>query len=166
MKLGRRPQPLATAIFLVLSITIVSRSLAVTMEEQISAALGNQNSKTIEYKLSLIPEGTPGRDKVVAHLSRVKKREAADAKKQAAARTANTAAARRAYAEKLREKFLDDGMDIKVSVSGKFATQLNLKYALFNDVWVHKFRKGRLSSEISAMGFKTVDFNNGWDYHV
>jgi hypothetical protein len=73
---------------------------------------------------------------------------------------------RREYANKLRDKFLDDGMDIKVSTSGTSSNRLYFKYALFNDVWVHKFQKGSLIDEIKEMGFKKVDFDDGYDYHV
>ncbi len=73
-------------------------------------------------------------------------------------------AARKAYALSLREKFLDDGVDIKVSVSGSAATKLKLEYVLFNDVWTHKFQKGSLMQEIGRLGFKEVHFDDGYDY--
>ncbi|MBN2267785.1 MAG: hypothetical protein JW725_05625 [Candidatus Babeliaceae bacterium] len=136
------------------------------MEERITAALASDRTETVELKLSKIPQGYPGREKVAAHLTELKKRDAVVLKKQAATQAANFVIARREYVKALREKFLDEGMDIKVSASGSTATQLNLKYTLFNDVWVHKFKKGALCDEISRMGFKKVDFNNGYDYHV
>lgn len=85
------------------------------------------------------------------------------------ARQAQAAAlevARVAYASALREKFLDDGLDIKVSVSGDHSEQLDLQYVLFNDVWLHKFRKGSLIQEIWKMGFTRIDFRDGYDYHM
>ena len=73
---------------------------------------------------------------------------------------------RKAYASKLRETFLDRSMDIKVSVAGQHAERLMLRYPLFGDVWVHQFQKGDLAEEIRSLGFKKVDFNDGYDYHV
>lgn len=51
------------------------------MEARISAALTSNSSKTIEEKLKHMPEGTPGREKVVVRLTEVKKSEEADAEK-------------------------------------------------------------------------------------
>ncbi len=73
---------------------------------------------------------------------------------------------RRAYALKLRDVFLDRGMDIKVTIGGRNADRLLLRYVLFNAVWVHQFEKGDLVAEIRGLGFNAVDFNNGYDYHV
>jgi hypothetical protein len=66
----------------------------------------------------------------------------------------------------LRTKFLDDGLDIKVQVKGQEAERLDLHFVLFNDVWTHNFKKGSLMGEIQRMGFKRVDFRDGYDYHV
>jgi hypothetical protein len=141
---------------------------AIQMAHRMTEALASGNAGSVEEKLGHIPEGTPGRNKIVAHLTDLKKRDAvALAKDQRAHEklaAANGIIARRAYVDMAREKFLDSGMDIKVSVSGKSATQLNLKYALFNDVWVHRIRKD--SDGFRAMGFKKIDFDNGYDYHV
>ena len=113
-------------------------ALAFTMEERIAAALASNNSGTIQERLGHMPTGTLGRDKVVAHLAIVRKQEVISAKRQAASESAskrkNSVAARKAYAGVLRKKFLDDGSDIQVSVTGAQATQLNLKCALFGAV--------------------------------
>jgi hypothetical protein len=76
------------------------------------------------------------------------------------------AARRKAYAEKLRDKFLDQGMDIKVSVYGKNNANIKLIYALFNDVWTHKMQKGTLIKEIQDLGFKKLSLSDGYDYDV
>jgi len=88
-----------------------------------------------------------------------------DARARQAQASANEAA-RVTYAAALREKFLDDGLDIKVSVSGDHAERLDLHYVLFNDVWLHKFRKGSLIQEIWMLGFTRIDFRDGYDYHM
>jgi hypothetical protein len=75
------------------------------------------------------------------------------------------AAGRQLYARNLREHFLDKGMDIKVSVTGRNADRLYLRFVLFNDVWTHNFGKGDLINEIQAAGFKRVDLDSGFDYH-
>ena len=72
------------------------------------------------------------------------------------------------YAKRLRNWCLDRGLDIKVWVSGPNNTYLHLKYVLFDDVWVHKFRKGEIFDidEIHSLGFKRVYFTNGYDYNT
>lgn len=97
-----------------------------------------------------------------ARLAAAAKERANRAKQEEAA----AKAARVVYAKTLRDHFLDDGLDIKVAVKGSQADRLELRFALFNDVWTHKFEKGDLVDEIRRMGFKRIDFNNDYDYHV
>lgn len=94
------------------------------------------------------------------------KKEIAERAKQEREFDNTQAAIRKAYAEKLREKYLDDGMDIKVSVYGKNNTNIKLSFVLFNDVWTHKMQKGTLIGEIQRMGFKTLSLSDGYDYSV
>jgi hypothetical protein len=75
-------------------------------------------------------------------------------------------ATRKAYAEKLRERYLDEGMDIKVSVYGKNNANIKLTYVLFNDVWTHKMSKGTLIGEIQTLGFKKLSLSDGYAYNV
>lgn len=117
-------------------------------------------------QLKNIPEGTPRREKVVAHLNQLKKKAVLNAKIQAETDAVNLKIARQSYAKILRNKYLDDGMDIKVSTTGKSSTRLNLSYPLFNDVWVHKYQNGNIMNEIRAMGFKQVGFSDNHDYNV
>ena len=70
---------------------------------------------------------------------------------------------RKAYASQLRDHFLDQGMDIKVSVSGKHNERLKLTFVLFNDVWMHNFKKGSLIDEIRGKGFRRVDLSDGYE---
>jgi hypothetical protein len=75
-------------------------------------------------------------------------------------------AIRKAYAEKLRDNYLDQGMDIKVSVYGKNNANIKLTFVLFNDVWTHKMQKGTLIKEIQDMGFKKLSLSDGYEYNV
>lgn len=97
-----------------------------------------------------------------------RKRRAQEAKEERQRRQAEQtagAAARRAYGEALRERFLNDNLDIKVSVTGNNASRITLTFVLFNDVWRHKFAKGDLVEEMGRLGFKRVDMKDGYDYH-
>jgi hypothetical protein len=76
------------------------------------------------------------------------------------------AANRRAYAEILRNKFLDNGMDIKVGVKGKESDVLQLTFPLFDDVWVHRFQESDsfVREAIDSFGFKKIVLTNGDDF--
>jgi hypothetical protein len=69
------------------------------------------------------------------------------------------------YKTVLREIFLDQGMDIKVSISGKQSDRLTLTFVLFNDVWVHRFQKDGIVEQWREMGFNRVDIKDGYDYY-
>ena len=65
----------------------------------------------------------------------------------------------------LRNGFLDDGEDIKVSVSGKNNTIITLKYPLFNDVWFRRYEKTGIFKSMHEKGFKKVVLTDGYDYN-
>ncbi len=76
---------------------------------------------------------------------------------------------RRAYTQVLRNNFLDNNLDIKVNVSGKKATHLTLKYALFSAVWARKLQTGGFIAGSSLdqwheMGFTKITLTDGYDY--
>lgn len=71
--------------------------------------------------------------------------------------------ARRGYEKRLRTHFLDEGMDVRVRVSGGRADRLTMNYVLFNAVWAHNFQKGTLIEEVKSLGFKRVDMSNGYE---
>lgn len=73
---------------------------------------------------------------------------------------------RAAAALVLRDAFLNDGMDIKVSVSGKNKDVIRLEYALFNDVWSYKMNQRGDISTLLDMGFKKITLTDGYDYTV
>jgi hypothetical protein len=96
--------------------------------------------------------------------------DAATAKKTAADQAAALkagAALRRSQESVLRDHFLDQGMDIKVKVSGENATVVTLTYILFSDVWAHKLKKsGGLADQLFDMGFKRIYLKDGNDYNT
>jgi len=90
---------------------------------------------------------------------------AAERKMLAQAREAKILA-RQAYGPMLRERYLDQNLDIKVRISGKAADRITLEYVLFNDVWSHKMKDSPLISEIRDLGFRRLDMENGYDWHI
>ena len=74
--------------------------------------------------------------------------------------------ARQFYGKQLRQKYLDQNLDIKVTVSGKESDRIKLQFALFNDVWANKFQKGELPAEMRKWGFKRVELTDGYRYSI
>lgn len=78
---------------------------------------------------------------------------------------------RRDYEYKLRNLFLDQGLDIKVKITGKNYQNLTLTFALFNDVWLRKFKTNGNIDLWYDMGFRRIfltdgyDYNSGYDYN-
>lgn len=85
---------------------------------------------------------------------------------ETAKRVADEVATRKAFGPKLRQTFLDRKIDVKVKVEGASAERLVLSFALFDDVWVNDFKKGELCGEIRGLGFKSIDFTDGYNYAV
>jgi hypothetical protein len=94
------------------------------------------------------------------------KKQAADAKKRRELDAAAGAIARLAYGKALRQHYLDDNLDINVTVGGKNSDHITLEFALFNAVWANKFQKGDLLDEMKKLGFKRVDLTDNYNYHV
>jgi hypothetical protein len=74
--------------------------------------------------------------------------------------------ARQFYGKQLRQKYLDQNLDIKVTVSGKESDRIVLQFALFNDVWANKMQKGDLLTEMKKFGFKRVELTDGYRYQI
>jgi hypothetical protein len=74
--------------------------------------------------------------------------------------------ARVAYGRRLREHYLDQSLDIEVTVSGNAKDRITLKFALFGAVWAHKFQQGEVLGEMRRLGFTRVDMTDGYDYSV
>ena len=75
-----------------------------------------------------------------------------------------TATERKENIEKIRNMFLDTGIDVKVSVYGKNNETLELEYALFNDVWLRKFETSGMFENFHKLGFKKIILNDNYDY--
>lgn len=71
---------------------------------------------------------------------------------------------RKDYETELRNNFLDNNLDIKVSVYGKNNTKIKLTYALFNDVWFRKFETEGHFDKLNQKGFKRIELTDGYDY--
>ena len=110
-------------------------------------------------------EGAPKKE-INALADLKKSAEATTAKREKAIHAAAGALVRAALAKQLRQQYLDNNLDIKVSVSGKQNERITLRFALFNDVWANKFRKGDLLAQLQKAGFTRLDMTDGYDYHV
>lgn len=75
-----------------------------------------------------------------------------------------TSAERKENIEKLRNMFLDSGIDVEVSVYGKDNEILELKYSLFNDVWYRKFETTGMFDNLHNLGYKKIILNDNYDY--
>jgi hypothetical protein len=96
----------------------------------------------------------------------LKKLEVSEAAKKRQIDVAAGKVARLAYGMRLRQRYLDDNLDIKVRVTGRESERITLEFALFNDVWANKMRKGDLLDEMRRLGFKRMDMTDNYDYHV
>lgn len=66
-----------------------------------------------------------------------------------------------AYGKRLREKFLDEGLNIRVKVRGKYKDRMTLTYILMGDVLIHQMRKSGLVSQIEEAGFRKLILQTG-----
>ncbi len=73
---------------------------------------------------------------------------------------------RRTYKTDLRNAFLDDGMDVKVKISGEMNDTIELDFILFSDVYVRKYTIGSLFKSMKTMGFKTAIISGHRYKHV
>ena len=78
----------------------------------------------------------------------------------------STIGLREEFSQRLRNNYLDNGLDIKVILSGKYKQKITLKYPLFSDVWVHKMKQGELLDTVIDLGFDYLEVNDGYDYAV
>jgi hypothetical protein len=69
---------------------------------------------------------------------------------------------RQDYARKLRTRFLDNGMNIKVSTSGAQHETIRMEYVLFDDVSVHMIRRDNMLGPVGSLGFKKVILTDGY----
>lgn len=70
--------------------------------------------------------------------------------------TSDPVGERRAYILRLREKFLDDGVNIEVSSEDSARQQIHLEGVPIGPVWYHRFKKSSLLREMAELGFMRV----------
>lgn len=105
-------------------------------------------------------------NEVKALLARVKREVRHDDARRRVADAAKGKEGRQEFASKLRQLYLNQGFDIEVHTSGRNAERLMLKYVLFNAVWMNAFEKSDTFFAARVLGFKSVDLDSGYDYHV
>jgi hypothetical protein len=76
----------------------------------------------------------------------------------------STSADRAAYESTLRNSFLDNNLDIEVTVYGRNNTKIKLTYILFTDVWFRKFETEGYFTLLYKEGFRYIEFTDGYDY--
>jgi hypothetical protein len=113
----------------------------------------NQNFLSIEQKMVKVKSILDARSKEIA-------------KKNKALNEAAKSVARKLFGETLRNRYLDDNLDIKVTVYGKNNTKIKLTYVLFGDVWSHKMQSSDAMSQIQELGFKSLEMSDGYNWGV
>jgi len=73
---------------------------------------------------------------------------------------------RKFVVDSIRNFYLDNGLDIKISVYGKHDQYIKFTYILFNDVWTYKFQKARNPEYLFSIGFDKITLTDGYDYSV
>ena len=72
--------------------------------------------------------------------------------------------ARKEFAKQIEAKYLNKGMDVYVTVTGRDYTTLKLKYVLFSRSLVHKIMNSAgFVTTLKSLGFKRVIFTDGYD---
>jgi len=143
---------------------VISDKNAATMPledfSEFTSLCGNNDNLDSKSKSSVLQTRYKQAAGLVANrASVVQKRVAAQAEK-------DKINVRLAYAKLLRNRYLDQGLDINVSITGIDNTRIKLSFALFNAVWAHKMGNGDLITEIQNMGFKKLTMTDGYDYTV
>lgn len=89
---------------------------------------------------------------------------AAEKRERESAVAAGKEALRRKFAASYESSLLDEGIDATVTVSGRHATTLRLKWILVNRVLAHQFsQKADLFSNLRNMGFTRLEITDGYD---
>lgn len=113
----------------------------------------NPNFLSIEQKMVKVKSILDARSKEIA-------------KKNQALNEAAKSVTRKLFGETLRNRYLDDNLDIKVKVYGKNNTKIKLTYVFFGDVWSHKMQSSDAIGQIKELGFKSLEMSNGYDWGV
>jgi tetratricopeptide (TPR) repeat protein len=124
-----------------------------------------ENARALYQQVYDVAPETPGLKEKLDRANReIEKLEAQRKAEEARAQAERQKEVRQALETTLRTLFLDQGLDIKVDVSGKNSDRLTLTYVLFTDVWNHRFDKEGLIDQWCAMGFKKITLRDGYDW--
>lgn len=123
----------------------------------------NANIKIFE-KLAEDLKNTKYSKKILKSLDSLKLVKDIQIAKKTAVLEKETIQERKEYETTLRNNFLDNNLDIKVSVYGKNNTKIKLTYALFSDVWFRKFETEGHFDKLYQKGFKRIELTDGYDY--
>lgn len=95
------------------------------------------------------------KEQAIAAAAREKERAAAERKKGIADRAA--------FGDALERKYLSDGMDVTVTVSGPENTSIRISYVLMSRPLVYQLANGGTLQSLESLGFKKVTFTDGFD---
>lgn len=73
---------------------------------------------------------------------------------------------RKKFEKDFENNLLDNGLNMKVSVSGKENRNIKITYILFNDVWRRKFETEGYLQQLNDRGFKKITLSDGYDYNI
>ena len=74
---------------------------------------------------------------------------------------------RKDYAKRSEVNYLEAGMDVEVSTSGKNQTTIKSKNILFSRPFIYKLNKdGALLSKYKSLGFEKAIFSNGYETYT
>jgi tetratricopeptide (TPR) repeat protein len=102
------------------------------------------------------------RDSINKTIAKLETDRAAEAEREARRAAAEAEKEARKLAGTIRKDYLDEGLDIRVSVYGPENTKIKLTYVLFSRVWAHEFAKGDIMTEMQNLGFKKVTLSDGY----
>jgi hypothetical protein len=75
---------------------------------------------------------------------------------------------RESWAREYETKLLDEGMDVRVRLRGRYRDTIKIVYVLFNRAWAHKITgggstaPGSVLGNLENLGFKRVVFSDGY----
>jgi hypothetical protein len=141
--------------------------------EPIGELILKVDNQNMREALLAIPHSAPEYDEASRILTSYAKHDEEGRKNMAALMArmiAEDADGRKDHANVLERKYLKNGLDIAVSVSGSKNTVLTLRYILFSRPLIYKFvtapddrRESDFLSELRQLGFTKVIFSDGHD---
>ncbi|MFZ5451392.1 MAG: hypothetical protein ACOZF2_05920 [Thermodesulfobacteriota bacterium] len=123
-----------------------------------------------ENHLKAIPENAEEYSKAKRLLKEVKKKQKQLMAKAKVVLEKYMTQKRKEFADDLERRYLDKGMDIRITVSGRANTTIKLRYVLFSRPLVYKLAKEGFLDNLVKGGFKKAIFTDGfrhsWTYDL